>query len=388
MIDPASTRILVVGAGIGGLTSAIALNRAGFSAVDVVERAQTLREVGAALTLWSNALKALAFLGLDGAVRAAGSEVEIGRLLSPSGRVLVETRVGDVGRALGAPSVCLHRADLQRILAAALGPVPLRLGEECVRVRDDGVRPVTQFASGQEIPADVIVGADGLRSAARAEILGDAPPRYSGYTCWRAVAAAPLDALPAGHAFETWGRGARFGAIRIDAARAYWFASENAPPGGRDAACRPRLLDRFGRWHAPIAELVEATPEDAIQRLDILDRPPVRRTGRGRVTLLGDAAHPSTPNLGQGACLAIEDAVVLASRLRAESSVEAALREYESRRRPRTAAIVRRSRRLGAIGQIESPVLRGLRDAAMRLAPRGLMLRAFAVNLAFACELE
>jgi 2-polyprenyl-6-methoxyphenol hydroxylase-like FAD-dependent oxidoreductase len=377
------TRIAIVGGGIGGLTAAIALRSAGFSAIEVFERAPDIREVGAALTLWSNAMRVLARFGLDGDVRAAGREVLTGQVREPSGAVIVETPVADVARELGFPCVCIHRADLQAILVRALRGVPLRLGMECASVTAiDSPTPRLLFASGREVESDVVVGADGLRSVVRAALLGALPPRYAGYPCWRAITRFEAASLPPGLAFETWGPGARFGAIGIGAERVYWFASANAPAGGRDGADPKReLLDRFGAWHEPIAAVIESTAAEAIQRLDIFDRPPAREVGRGRVTLMGDAAHPTTPNLGQGACLAIEDALALALSLRLVSPPERALREYEARRRARTAAVVRRSRRLGAMGQLSSPLLCRLRNAAMRLAPERWMRRAFAVNL-------
>lgn len=377
-------RIAISGGGIGGLAAAIALRRAGFSAIEVHERAPEIREVGAALTLWSNALHALARLGLDAAVRAAGTEVAVGEFREPSGKVLVSTPVAEVARELGAPCVCLHRADLQAILVRAAAGVALRLGSACAGVRAaDSLEPRLLLEGGGEVAADVVVGADGLRSAVRASLFGPAPPRYAGYPCWRAIARFRDERhLPRGLAFETWGPGARFGAIGVGAERVYWFASVNEPEGGTDEGDpRRRLLERFGPWHAPIRALIESTPAESVQRLDILDRPPARTWGRGRVTLLGDAAHPTTPNLGQGACLAIEDAIVLADVLRGASDLASGLREYEARRRARTAAVVRRSRRLGAMGQLGSAVLCRVRNAAMRLSPKSAMRRAFAVNL-------
>ena len=378
------TRVAVVGGGIGGLAAAIALKRAGLEDVEVFERAPEIREVGAALTLWSNALAAMARLGLDARVVAAGREVVSGEFREPSGRVIVATPVGDVARELGFPSVCLLRADLQSILVRAVADagVPLRLGAECVSVEGlDSTEPRLRFADGRVVAADVVVGSDGLRSVVRTALFGPEPPRYAGYPCWRAIArgAGPREGLAPGTAFETWGPGARFGAIDLGAC-AYWFASVNAPPNGSDGPdARREILARFGGWHAPIRELVESTPNEAIQRLDILDRPPARQWGAGRVTLLGDAAHPSTPNLGQGGCLALEDAIVLARELRLGAAApERALRAYEAARRARAARVVRRSRRLGALGQWESATLGRMRNAAMRLVPDRLTRRAFA----------
>lgn len=183
---------------------------------------------------------------------------------------------------------------------------------------------------------------------------------------------------------EAWGPGRRFGMVPIERGRVYWFATLNTPPGGRDEPrqARSTLLRLFGDWHLPIAALLEATPEEAILRNDILHRMPVRTWGTGRVTLLGDAAHPMTPNLGQGACQAIEDAVVLANCLRDAADPIQALRHYETRRIPRANGFVLGSLRLGRIAQWESGAARW-RNRLFALTPADAMRRRLVRSLAF-----
>jgi 2-polyprenyl-6-methoxyphenol hydroxylase-like FAD-dependent oxidoreductase len=188
-----------------------------------------------------------------------------------------------------------------------------------------------------------------------------------------------------GEGFESWGRGARFGCAHIGGGRVYWFATSNAPEGQKDgppgspSGAKGRLLGLFRGWHWPVEKLVASTEEGAIRRDDIYDREPLgERWGEGRVTLLGDAAHPTTPNLGQGACLAIEDAVVLARCLDGAGGtggIVPALRRYERLRHGRVADIVRRSRVLGRLGQFESPLLRLARDLVLRVTPPSAYLR-------------
>ncbi len=199
---------------------------------------------------------------------------------------------------------------------------PMSPGRRSCCSRDGG-------ADGNEVEGDVLVGADGLHSVVRARLHGYKPPRYAGYTAWRAVITAPDVPLCPG---ESWGRGARFGHARVPGGRVYVYATRNAPegvhgPGGELAELR-RI---FGAWHDPIPALLTAMEGADILRNDILDRPALRRWGTGRITLLGDAAHPMTPNLGQGACQALEDAVVLARQMGSCGAVEPALRRYESR---------------------------------------------------------
>jgi len=191
--------------------------------------------------------------------------------------------------------------------------------------------------------------------------------RYAGYVAWRALARFDL----AGDAaVEVWGRGRRFGYARLPGGLAYWYATRNSPPDAETSASRKAdVAAEFARWHAPVPALIEATDATSILRHDIVDRPPSKRWGRGRVTLLGDAAHAMTPNLGQGACQAIEDAVVLARELAATSDVASALRAYEKARIPRTSAIVRESWRIGRAGQLEGRVACALRDLAVQKIP-------------------
>jgi 2-polyprenyl-6-methoxyphenol hydroxylase-like FAD-dependent oxidoreductase len=168
---------------------------------------------------------------------------------------------------------------------------------------------------------------------------------------------------------ETWGRGQRFGIVDIGFGEIYWFAVADAPPGGADGSVHDELLARFGRWHEPIADVIRATPADRIVRTDISDRDPITRWHDDGVVLLGDAAHPMTPNLGQGAGQAIEDAVALDRCLSAGASIESTLIDYEARRVSRANSLVLASRRVGAIAQWSHPAAVWFRNLGMRLTP-------------------
>lgn len=360
---------IIVGGGIGGIALAAALERVGISC-EVHEQANELREVGAGLTLWFNALIALERLGVAERLLKLGSREDRFELRAPSGGVLAVTPVARAVKEFGVPGcICAHRVDLLRELLTLLRRTAVHVGSRCVRIQQEDNRVIARFASGKTKEADFLVGADGLHSVVREQLFGEAAPRYAGYTCWRGVTTL-AGALPlaAGVAFEAWGCGRRFSIHHCGAGRLFWYATHNQPANGADGpgGRKVDVQELFASWHEPIPSVIAATSE--ILRNDILDRPPAASWGRGRVTLLGDAAHPTTPNLGQGACQALEDAVVLADQLR-KRAVEPGMRQYENLRRYRANRITAKSFRIGQILQSERPVLRCLAKIAMRSIP-------------------
>ena len=360
-------RALISGAGIGGLTAAISLQNIGMD-VSVFERAEDLREAGAGLGLWSNAMRALQSMGFTDLLREIGAPVREGRILSPNGKLLSKVSLGNTSETL---FLAVHRAELQSALQRELGDGALKLDSECVGFAQDDAGVTTFFRNGGEERGDLLVGADGLNSTVRGQLFGGSKPRYAGYTAWRGISRFEHELVRPGAGFESWGRGLRFGCNNLGRGRVYWFVSKNAPEGEHDrpSGSKQTLLGMFCGWHEPVQPLIQATPEEDIRRDDIYDRPPIRRWGEGRVTLLGDAAHPMTPNLAQGACQAIEDAAVLAECLEGVNGVEIALKLYERRRAGRTAMLVRRSRMLGWIGQMENPFARRVRDSLVGKVP-------------------
>ncbi|MET7451415.1 FAD-dependent monooxygenase [Streptomyces sp. NPDC005574] len=364
----------IVGGGIGGLAAALALHRRGWR-VEVLERAPEFTEIGAGISLWPNALRALEALGLADVVRAAGAVETAGGVRDRRGRWLSRTDNAELVRRFGHPLVVLHRADLLRALTEALPADSLRSGSEVSAVRDVANRPVVDHCGGESRP-DLVVGADGLRSVLRRALWPDAAgPRYAGYTAWRMVTE-PL-AEPPREGAATWGRGARFGHTALPGRRMYCFASASLPEGTVFGSSEyGELVRRFGSWPDPVPALLAAVPPDAVLRHDLYDLPPLPSFVRGRLALLGDAAHAMTPNLGQGACQALEDAVTLAHCLDGTQDVAAALHSYDLLRRPRTQAVTRRSARLGAIGQLSWPPAVLLRDVAARLTPTRATLRS------------
>jgi 2-polyprenyl-6-methoxyphenol hydroxylase-like FAD-dependent oxidoreductase len=347
-------RVVIIGGGIGGLAAAVALRRVGIETL-VIERVSSIREVGAGLSLWSNAVNVLRELGLEASVMASAAVVERNLVRTPAGRPIAENEFGAIIRSAGAPCICIHRAVLQKILLDALPPTSVRTGARCTGFEDS----TAILEGGERIPADVLIGADGISSVVRERLHGAEAPQHAGYTCWRGICP-DNGVLPDRSALLVVGKGSQFGLWPCGAGQLYWFLTKNAPRGTTQRKAEAVAVCRD--WAARVVEIVEGTPEDAIVQNDILDRPPLRWWGRGGVTLLGDAAHASTPNLGQGACQSLEDAVVLAHCLSGTRGIEAALREYERLRIARTSAIVRDSWQTGNVLQLDSPALEAMRN--------------------------
>jgi 2-polyprenyl-6-methoxyphenol hydroxylase-like FAD-dependent oxidoreductase len=386
-MSSASKRVLIIGGGIGGVSAAIALRRVGLE-VAVFERAPELKEVGAGLSVWTNAVRALRHIGVGDELAAVSTPIDRSQIRTWRGRVLSEASLAEVSRKLGAPSVGIHRADLLSVLVRALPADIVHLGATCVGFEQDGSSVTAKFADGRHETGALLLGADGLRSRVREQLLGAEKPRYAGYTAWRGVALFEHPAYPPGLTCLSLGRGSQVGMLPIGGGRTYWFCTDNRPEGQPPGPGGPKqdVLDLFHRWHSPFPALVEATEPGAVLHNDIVDRSPMRRWGEGRVTLLGDAAHPTTPNLGQGACQAIEDAVVLARCLQRSPDVVEALRTYERERFDRTAAVTNDSWKMGKMLQLRNPLACWLRNTILWLTPKKRMEKQFLANLDFRVE--
>jgi 2-polyprenyl-6-methoxyphenol hydroxylase-like FAD-dependent oxidoreductase len=370
-------RTLVAGGGIAGLSSAIAMRRAGHEVL-VTEKASEFREIGAALSLWPNAPAALDYLGLGEQVRTCSLESPTSSIRSSSGRTLVNFDSDAMRGALGGLPVVVLRADLQTVLLETCREVgvEVRLSAALHDLRVDGKDVVALTDAGEE-RMDSVVGADGINSTTRRWVAGPGDRRDCNRTAWRAVITNPDGLIT-----DTWltvGTGLQLIASPAGNGLAYWAA--DTPKYQRDNPGREpkhELYRLFGSWHAPIPTIIGATPAESLVISDIFDRKPPHRLSRDRVVLVGDAAHAMTPDLGQGACQGLEDAAILLASARDQVDAREVFAIFEKRRLRRVRTIVRDSYALGRVATTALPFAARLRDSMIRLVPEALNNRRLA----------
>jgi 2-polyprenyl-6-methoxyphenol hydroxylase-like FAD-dependent oxidoreductase len=371
---------IVVGGGIGGLAAAGALARYGWR-VTLFEQASEFGPVGAGVGLAPNAVRAMEMLGLGGQLRSRGMVSGLG-IRTASGRWLTELPAQRLLERFGAPMFALHRADLHRMLLDAADGVTLSTGHRAASLTREGSVSLDGPDGPVTATADLVVAADGVHSRLRSTLYPRHPgARFAGYVCWRGVVPAETARqLPIGPTLtETWGRGKRFGVAPLGDGQVYWFACAAGPEGSFREDGLDEVAARFRGWHEPIPQLLAATDPAALIRSDIYyvhSRLP--SFVQGRVALLGDAAHAVTPDIGQGACLAIEDAAVLATIMRSEADIPGVIHAYDRARRPRTERMARASGVAARVLQARSRVGAGLRDQVAAILPGSIYLRGVA----------
>lgn len=367
-----SRTILIIGGGIAGLCAAIALRHAGMQ-VKVYEKSSGPMPVGAGILIAPNALQALQPYGISGEMIRRGYPGDGFRLLSDRGRDLTRMAIpSDYGSQYS-----IHRKDLHDLLLTALPSDTVEWGKSfsSLEQNENGVRAA--FRDGSQAEGDLLVAADGIYSGVRSQLFPGEPYRYAGYTCWRGVVPADgLDGLTP-HFIETWGTQGRFGIVPLPDRRVYWYALINARQSD------PRLADYsaadlhrlFQDYHAPIPDLLLRTgTADMIQR-DIVDMAPMKCFYSDRVVFVGDAAHAITPNMGQGACQAMEDVRVLSDCLLASPDHSEAFALYQARRQKRIRQISAQSRKIGRVAQSESVLFTRFRNRLMKHVPARLSRR-------------
>jgi len=368
-------KFLISGGGICGLTMAIILEQQGHQ-VEVFEAAAEIKAIGAGLVLSTNAIKALKYIGIDQAVLAKANLLDNFDIALAKGERLMKTDAVQFSAKYGAVgNATIHRADLHAILLELLkGKVVFSTGKRGQEAIPDNNGVTLKFTDGTSANGDFLIACDGINSSIRRQLLPKSVARYAGYTCWRSVIK-HNGQFNGKNATETWGKNGRFGVIPLTDNRIYWFACLNTtiPKDPKMKALKVAdLKATFRDYHHPIPQLLDLTDDSQLLWNDIEDIKPIQQFVFDRILLAGDAAHATTPNMGQGACQAIEDAAVLISCLKKQKSVVDAFHTFEQRRIPRTTKIVNNSWNLGKIAQATNPVLTTLRNFTLKITPQSV----------------
>lgn len=341
-------KAIIIGAGIGGLTTAIAMQQAGYE-IEIYDKTSELRPAGAGISLWSNGVKVLNRLGLGEKLAAIGGQMNRMEYRSHTDELLNHVDLLPLIHRVGQRPYPVSRTDLQNMLLEAVGPEKVQLSMRCVAVEEDEHSATAIFENGFRTTGDLVVGADGIHSTARQYVLGHAiEPRYADYVNWNGI----VDATPGLCDPDSWiiyvGQGKRASMMPIGGDRFYFFFGSPMAKGTvvEPADRRDELANLFDGWPTPVQNLIKQLDPLQTNRLEIHDLNPLEKLVKGRIALLGDSGHATTPTLGQGGCQAIEDAEALTRFLMTTNiSVADALQRYEAERKDRTASLVLKARK-------------------------------------------
>ncbi|WP_276485139.1 FAD-dependent monooxygenase [Paraflavitalea pollutisoli] len=371
-------KVIIVGAGIGGLTTAIALQLRGI-AYEIYDGAPGNRPLGAGITLGVNAMRVYERLGVATAIQQVAMLPTYLNICTNSGTVLQSIRNAAMEGHYGTGTYGIHRATLQQILLDHVDQ-PVQWGKRCLSIIEGTDHVAVHFSDGSEAKANIVIGADGIRSAVRESHIETGRYRYSGQTCWRAIVPIDLPAKELVTASEVWsnkGGGLRAMYMQVGPKQVYWWMTVGRPEGSQwvpDQALafiREQLRD----FHDYMPQVLEALRPEYLIHGDLHDLAPLRSWYRGRVVLVGDAAHATTPNIGQGAGQAIEDAWVLAHSLAITENYSSAFERYQQVRIKRAQKIVDVSWQLGQLTNWKGRLLTSLRNGLMRSVPERMMER-------------
>ena len=368
------TRVVVVGAGIAGLATAVALQRRGFEVTAFEEKTDT--SSGAGISIWPNALAALDEFGLGDAVRDAGGRVTGGAVRWRDGTWLRRPHLDRVVKALGEPLVVVQRSALTHVLQSGLSPGTVQRGVGVAGVVETAGGVRLQLSDGADTEVDAVIAADGTHSAIARHLNGPLAHTYTGYTAWRGVSDCSIDPDLTG---ETMGPGVEVGHVPMGAQHTYWFATERSPEGANVADGELNYLRaRYSSWADPVPSILATTDPSVVLRHDIYDRAQAKEWARGPIVLVGDAAHAMRPHLGQGGCQGLEDAAILAAFADGADDLATAFARFAAFRQPRVKRLIRESALIGRMVNLRPTALSAAASWATKLAPEALLTRHLA----------
>jgi 2-polyprenyl-6-methoxyphenol hydroxylase-like FAD-dependent oxidoreductase len=371
-------KINIIGGGIGGLTTAIALQQKSFS-VKIYEAAPAIREVGAGLWVAANAINIFERLGIADEIKKAGNQLESSMLADHNGKPMSKVDFKKIINSYGNGTTTIHRAKLQAILMSHVEKGSIEIGKRLKKIENTEGSIKVHFEDGTSSESDILIGADGIHSQVREHLFGNITLRYSNQTCWRGIAKMRLDDTKNGA--ELWGTkgGLRSSYAQINDEEIYWYITKKEKEGTKIAPSEVKkyLLDLVSEFQSEIQKVIENTDNQSIIQNDLSDLTPLNSWHKGNIVLIGDAAHASTPNLGQGACQAIEDAYVLADCLASTPSVSEAFLRYEKIRMEKANFVVKTSMQIASLNNIGGAIGYRLRNGLMRMIPSSVGEKQF-----------
>ena len=356
----------IIGGGIGGLTIAIALEKEGIP-TRIFEQTKKMKPAGAGIILAQNAMHVYERLGLRKEIEYHGTELSAMNITRADLSLLSITDLSAFEKKFHVKSIAIHRGTLQQILINALQNTPIKLHHSLNRIRPCKSGYELIFAYQKPIQSSTIIGADGIGSMVRQHLFPNSTIRPANQICWRGIAHIELPEPFQHQLHEAWGMGTRFGFVTIASNKVYWYALKSFKPKHK-AHTLPNMETYFQKYHPIIKRIISTTAKEQIHTAEIAELKPINAWYKQRICLIGDAAHAMTPNLGQGACQAIEDAYFLSAYL-AKYEPPKAFEKFQKRRLQKAHKVARLSRRIGNVGHISSPILADLRNLMMRLTP-------------------
>lgn len=358
-------KITIIGAGIGGLTTAIALKKEGFD-VEIYESTPEFKKAGSGINLAMNAMQVFKLLGVYDDIISHSNQTFRMNSTRPDLSLLASADFGPLESEFGVKNVAIHRAALHEILVQHLGDTPIHLHKRLKTLSEDAEGVTLVFEDGSTVRTDVVIGADGIHSHVRKAIFPESALRDAEQVCWRGIVKTQLNRKYASELNEAWGKGSRFGFVHISPDEIYWYALIDKD---RFTSRDVDLAALFSEYHPDIQRIIRDTPPEAILFNEIWDLQPIETWHKGRVCLTGDAAHATTPNMGQGAVQAVESALALSITLKQESTVEAAFKRFQELRFEKANYVIKTSWRLGKLAQISNPLPIFLRNFIVRIVP-------------------
>ncbi|BAP33572.1 putative monooxygenase [Chryseobacterium sp. StRB126] len=356
-------KIAIIGGGIGGLTTALALQKNNLD-VTIYESATEIKPVGAGIIMANNAMQVFDKLGIRQKIEKAGHKISNIKITDPQLKTLSDVQLNRFEHKYGVHNTAIHRGDLQMILAEEIGFENIKLAKRLSKIEQGNGYQFT-FEDGSFANAGVVIGADGIKSVVRQQILNIGKLRSSRQKCWRGVSEFDWVAKYQHEAYEAWGKGKRFGFVRINDQQVYWYAVIN-----ENLVKNPNhLAELFTEFNPEVPRMISETPKEKIFINDIIDLEPIFQWQKDRVCLIGDAAHATTPNMGQGACQAIEDAYVLGKLFGEGKNVDEVFTQYEELRMKKAHYIVNTSSTIGKVSHYENNLAVWLRNILLKATP-------------------